>query len=663
MAELSLEEKRARRTLELPQQIDLKKQSVEVEGEKNIRVNPVVEGKPLISVFYDDCTTLHEAFKRGLKVSDNGACLGWRPGPEKPYRWVTYNHVYKRACDFGAGLTIIGCPAGQETFIGIYSQNRIGWTIAEQACNSYSMVVVPLYDTLGPEACTHIINQCDITTVVCDTPKKIELLVNRADDTPSLKRIILMDDFTDEDTKKATEKNIDVLQFREIETLGRNNPQDVQPPSPDHIATVCYTSGTTGLPKGALISHGNIIAVVSGTLASKGEFLLFGPEDVYISYLPLAHIYEKFVQAMLFMHGCKIGFFSGDIKELTNDIQELKPTIFPLVPRLLNRLYDKITAGVAEKKPIIRKLFALALKKKEEELRRGIIRNNGVWDKLLKKPRQSLGGRVRMMTIGAAPVSPKILTFARCIFGCYFIEGYGQTECAGCCTATLMNDTVAGHVGAPLPCFEVKLDDVAEMEYYASNSQGEVCLRGPAVFKGYYKEPEKTADTLDQDGWLHTGDVGQWLPNGTLKVIDRKKHIFKLSQGEYIAPEKIENAYTRSPFVAQTFVYGESLKSTLVGVVVPDPEVLPKWAESKGIKGDMEYLCQNEEIKRTILTSLQNIGKEGGLKSFEQVKDIFLSAEMFTIENELLTPTMKSKRPALKKHFQSQIDTMYEKLT
>lgn len=221
---------------------------------------------------------------------------------------------------------------------------------------------------------------------------------------------------------------------------------------------------------------------------------------------------------------------------------------------------------------------------------------------------------------------------------------------------------VLGHVGVPLACNHVKLEDVPDMNYFSVNNEGEICIKGTNVFKGYLKDPEKTEEALDKDGWLHTGDIGRWLPNGTLKIIDRKKNIFKLAQGEYIAPEKIENIYIRSRAVLQIFVHGESLRSSLVAVVVPDPEALPSFAAKIGVKGSFEELCQNQVVKEAILEDLLKIGKESGLKSFEQVKSIFLHTEQFSIENGLLTPTLKAKRAELSKYFQSQINSLYENI-
>ncbi|XP_077868150.1 long-chain-fatty-acid--CoA ligase 1-like, partial [Saccoglossus kowalevskii] len=537
------EEAHLRKVLGLPSKINVRLQSVQLPGNERIHVNPMVKGKPLVESFFPGVNNLHDVFKHGIKLSDNGPCLGYRPSGTQPYYWVTYEHVYDRAKRFGAGLISTGCPVGQNSHIGIYSQNRIGWNITEQACYMYSMVTVALYDTLGIEACTHIINQCEMTTVICDVVKKAHTLLDVVDKTPSLKRIVVMDRFSDEDVQAAKQKQVELLAFRDVEIQGENNPHDLKCPSPEDTATICYTSGTTGLPKGAILTHSNYLAVISAWMTMKGVDVVYSPSDVYISYLPLAHVYERFVQAVLFLHGCKIGYFRGDVKTLMDDIKELRPTFLCLVPRLMNRIYDKIMSGVAAKSWLVRRLFFFALKRKEMELQKGIIRNNGIWDSFFKKMRQSLGGRVKTITSGAAPISPQIMTFCRAVFGCIIMEGYGQTECTCVTSISLPTDTSAGHVGCIVPCFEVKLEDVPEMEYFAAKNQGEICMRGPGVFKGYYKDPAKTAETIDKNGWLHSGDIGQWLSRGELKVIDRKKHIFKLAQGEYIAPEKIENVY------------------------------------------------------------------------------------------------------------------------
>ncbi|CAD1472055.1 unnamed protein product, partial [Heterotrigona itama] len=223
-------------------------------------------------------------------------------------------------------------------------------------------------------------------------------------------------------------------------------------------------------------------------------------------------------------------------------------------------------------------------------------------------------------------------------------------------------DHVPQHVGPPVPCCCIKLVDVPEMDYFTKKNQGEVCVKGTNVFVGYFKDPERTIEVIDEFGWHHTGDVGMWLPNGTLKIIDRRKHTFKLSQGEYIVPEKIESIYLRSQYVHQVFVHGESLKSCVVGIVIPDVDVVKCWAVENGIPGTLSVLCANPQVKQLIMDDMLSWGKEAGLKSFEQVKDIYLHPDPFSVQNGLLTPTLKMRRPQLKEYFKPQIEDLYRHL-
>ncbi|XP_032429872.1 long-chain-fatty-acid--CoA ligase 5 [Xiphophorus hellerii] len=613
----------------------------------------------LMSYRYNDAKTLYEVFQRGLRVSGNGPCLGYRK-PGKPYQWLKYKQVSDRAQYLGSGLLHKGLKPNSETFIGIFAQNRPEWIIGEMACYTYSMVAVPLYDTLGPEALVFIINQAGISTVLCDNQKKAEtlLLNHEKGQTPVLKTVALMDSFSPELIERGKKCGVDIVSMEDMETLGKNNLQKPVLPKPEDLSIVCFTSGTTGNPKGAMLTHENVVADAAAVLKTFESSLVPIPEDVSISFLPLAHMFERIVQTVMYGAGARVGFFQGDIRLLPDDMKTLQPTVFPVVPRLLNRLYDKIQSGATS--PFKKWLLKFAAESKYAEVKDGIVRKNSIWDKLIfHKVQESLGGRVRMMVTGAAPISPSVLSFLRAALGCQIFEGYGQTECAAACTFTLPGDATAGHVGVPLPCNFVKLVDVEEMNYFASNGEGEVCIKGTNVFKGYLKDPEKTEEVLDKDGWLHTGDIGKWLPSGVLKIIDRKKNIFKLAQGEYIAPEKIENVYVRCSPVAQVFVHGDSLQSSLVAIVVPDADVLPGFAKSLGIQGAIEELCKNTEIKKAIVTDMTKLGREAGLKSFEQVKDVHLHPELFTIENGLLTPTLKAKRAELKELFQPQIDKLY----
>ncbi|KAK3524537.1 hypothetical protein QTP70_029847, partial [Hemibagrus guttatus] len=840
---------------------DLLHQSDEVEGGGH---RSMLVDKPFTR-YYEDTKTLYEAFQRGLHITGDGPFLGSRL-PNQPYKWLSYQEVITRAEYLGSGLLSQGCQPNSTQFIGVFAQNRPEWIISELACYTYSMVVVPLYDTLGPDAIRYIINTAEISTVICDKPEKAKVLLDNVERqrTPTLKKVILMDPFDIKLVEQGKKCGVHIQALKDVEALGQEHYRKpvprvfclpvmfaflslnfyfYLPPRSEDLSIICFTSGTTGNPKGVMLTHGNIVADFSGFLKATDKVISPNQDDVLISFLPLAHMFERLIEAVVYCHGGRIGFFQGDIRLLSDDMKVLRPTIFPVVPRLLNRMYDKdsthqlyakaekcefhknsitflgyvisqqgvevdpkkhpfstrahsasidcacsdpveprggdtvgpgqqtltidlssyqiicallsafpgldkltIPAGLLEplpiphrpwshmavdfvtdlpssgghnmillaidrfskacrlvplkglptametatthtyglpedivldrgpqfmsqiftqaNTPVKRWLLNFAAKKKGEEVSSGIIRNDSIWDKIFfSKIQASLGGNLRMVITGAAPTSPTVLSFLRAALGCQVYEAYGQTECTAGCTFTTPGDWTSGHVGAPLPCNLIKLVDVPEKNYFTSKGKGEVCVKGPNVFKGYLKDPVMTAETLDPEGWLHTGDIGQWLPNGTLKIIDRKKHIFKLAQGEYISPEKIENIYIRSEPVSQLYVHGDSLQSCLVGIVVPDPEVMPSWAQKRGIGGCYDDLCKNVELKKAILDDLVSLGKAGGLHSFEQVKDIYIHNEMFSIENGLLTPTLKAKRPELKEYFKMQIEHLYGNIT
>uniref|UniRef100_A0A7N9AVB7 Long-chain-fatty-acid--CoA ligase n=1 Tax=Mastacembelus armatus TaxID=205130 RepID=A0A7N9AVB7_9TELE len=588
---------------------NLLQQSEVVPHEDGGRRSMMGDRSKLLTHYYDDARTLYEVFQRGLHIS---------------------------------GLLHQGCQPNPSQFIGVFAQNRPEWIISELACYTYSMVVVPLYDTLGPDAIRFIINTAEITTVICDKVEKAQVLLDNKErkETPGLQRIILMDSFDSVLVERGKGCNIHVQAMQEVE-----------PPAPDDLSIVCFTSGTTGDPKGVMLTHGNVVADFAGFLKVTDVIISPNQDDCLISFLPLAHMFERLIESVVYCHGGRVGFYQGDIRLLPDDMKALRPTIFPVVPRLLNRMYDKIFSQANT--PLKRWLLNFAAKRKSAEVCRGIIRSDSIWDKIFfSKIQNSLGGRLRMIITGAAPTSPSVLGFLRAALGCQVYEAYGQTECTAGCTYTTPGDWTPGHVGAPLPCNLIKLVDVPEKNYFASKGEGEVCVKGPNVFKGYLKDPVRTAETLDANGWLHTGDIGKW-----------KKHIFKLAQGEYISPEKIENIYIRSEPVAQLYVHGDSLQSCLVGIVVPDPEVMPEWAKKKGMLGTYMDLCKNTELKKAILEDLVRLGKASGLHSFEQVKNIYVHNELFSIENGLLTPTLKAKRPELKEFFKKKIDELYSSIS
>ncbi|KAI2661319.1 Long-chain-fatty-acid--CoA ligase 6 [Labeo rohita] len=580
---------------------DLQAQSIPVQGDQSCRRSALLKDDNLLEFYYDDTKTVYDMFQRGLRIAERAQVLG-------------------------SGLLAKGCKPNPQQYVGIFAQNRPEWVIAELACYTFSMALVPLYDTLGLEAMVHILNLAEISMVICDKEDKAESLLKNKEKgvTPTLSCLVLFNPFS---------------------------------------AALLERGRKCDKPKGAMITHGNIASNTSSVIKILEGYFVIRQEDVSISYLPLAHMFERMIQVSMFCHGARVGFYQGDISLLMDDIKTLKPTFFPVVPRLLNRIYDKILGSVTS--PLRRVILHYAIRRKQAELSSGVVRNNSLWDRLifnkiqacifyintkaaviekvLKCPLASLGGNLRFILTASAPISPTVLSFLRATLGCLIFEGYGQTECTAGCTFSMPGDWSAGHVGAPLPCAMVKLTDIPDMNYYAKNGEGEICIRGHSVFRGYLKDEERTGEALDADGWLHTGDVGQWLP------------------GEYIAPEKIENVYTRCVPVLQVFVHGDSLQSFLIGVVVPDPEVFVDWAKERGIVGSYEELCQNPDVKKAVLEDMTAVGKEAGLKSFEQVKDLYLHPEMFSVSNGLLTPTLKSKRVDLRRVFSEQIAQMYSK--
>ncbi|KAL1139986.1 hypothetical protein AAG570_006963 [Ranatra chinensis] len=464
------------------------------------------EGR-FISYLTEDAKTLYEAFRRGAKVSNNGPCLGWREGVTKPYMWMHYNETLLRARNLGSGLVSMGLPPSSTTFVGIYSQNCPEWIITEQAAYCYSMVIIPLYDTLGPDACAYIINQAGISVVVCENDDKCNMLLDRSP--RCLKKLIVIKEARPATKQRAKNRGVEITRFEEIEKIGAHKSVPEVPPKPSDLATVCYTSGTTGSPKGVMLTHENVVAGVCAVILQLGDHRPTST-DIMISFLPLAHMLERCCENGLYMVGGAVGFYSGDITHLSDDMKALKPTVTPAVPRLLNRMYDKVMAEV-NSSWLKRFLFNMALSSKQNELKKGIIRRNSFWDLVVfRKVQESMGGRLRLMVVGSAPLAGNVLTFSRCALGCIIVEGYGQTECCAPITLTIQGDPVPEHVGPPVACCCVKLVDVPEMEYFAVSNQGEICVKGTNVFQGYYKEQEVT--TIDGSGWHHTGDIGQWLP-------------------------------------------------------------------------------------------------------------------------------------------------------
>ena len=406
-----------------------------------------------------------------------------------------------------------------------------------------------------------------------------------------------------------------------------------------------YTSGTTGDSKGVKMTHNMVIKQAMTGL----ETLDVEEGDAIISYLPYPHSFEQILFSVALLKKLKIGYYRGDPLKLVEDCAILQPAFFPSVPRLYTRIYSKIKGNFDAQTGCKKFLIERGLASKIAALQLDGSVTNGCYDKIVfGKVAALLGGKVKLMATGSAPIDKGVLDFLKVSFSCPIIEGYGLTESAtGGCT-TKPEDPVAGHVGGPREGCKLRLRDVPDMEYLSTDKpypRGEICMKGPALFTGYYKRPDKTAESFDSEGWYLTGDVGMIYPNGSVKIIDRSKNIFKLSQGEYIAPEKLENVFVMSSMIAQSFVYGDSLKNCLVAIVVPEEAHVKAWCEANG-ESDA---YGNADFKKEILDDILNLAKVNKLSGLEKPKEIFLSNEPFSIENDILTPTFKLKRNIAKK--------------
>lgn len=642
------------------------------EGENWVVRRSVKSERALVETFPgdDQTRTLYDVFERAVDLYPKKPYLGWRDSGEDAYKWITYAEVAAARNALGSGLCALGVHPKDR--VGLYSHNSVDWMILDSAIHAYGMTAVPLYDTLGPDTVEYISNHAELTVIGCSI-HTVEKLYPVLSSCPTVKVVVVYDTRPHQrlpEKPAGCPSSLCVRTIDRVQALGYKQPKPHTPPSPDDIALINYTSGTTGTPKGAVLTHRALVANVAGSSMVVDPVLRSMSEYRHISYLPLAHIYERFNVTLITYKGGSIGFYRGDVLLLLEDVEALQPTTFASVPRLYNRIYDKVMAQIATANPVARKLFWTAYNYKRAHILGGDLGGGPLgtfFDALVfSKIRAKLGGQVRMLSSGASPISSEVFLFLRICFGPNVLEGYGMTETACLITLTHPGDSTMGHVGAPIPSCEVKLEDIPEMNYSNNDvpyPRGEICVRGPILFSGYLKNPEATAETIDEDGWLHTGDVGMWLPGGRLKIFDRKKSIFKLAQGEYISPEKIEGIYGRSPFVLQAFVYGDSLKAQLVAVVIPDPEYVIPWARQRNLSEDINQLCISPVLQATVMKSMQEEARSAGLKGFEQAAAIRLSPNPLSVENGLLTPTFKVKRNQAKAAFDDLINDMYSSIS
>ena len=656
-------------------------------GETGILRNPNVANTELRETHHLGCKTVWEAFEINLiKKRHKNNFIGYRKkikkdDLEKKYSWITYEQANETLINFSRGLNILNlCPLIKFEdeqpfrFLGIYSRNKKEWLLSYLGAMRDSITIVTIYETLGDKAVEFILEQSQVTTIVIEIKaiKKIYELAKR-NKTFKLKNLLVIDKEDDEDTCK----NLEMLGFiiypwEYVVQIGKEKGANIQlkKPEPEDISIINYTSGTTGLPKGVKVSH-NSIVVNTDVIEVIGLYPT--PNDVYLSYLPYAHIMETLIITVVFNHGVQVGIYNGNAGKLQEDFELLRPTAICAVPRIFQRIYDGINNKLKNESTLVKKIFETAMKIKIKDYNEtGILKNILLDNLIFRKVRNSFGGRLRFMLVGSAPVEPEILNFLRCALSCEVVEGYGQTEDIAGVLLTRTFDPVTQHLGGPGFSCEIKLRDVPELGYTSqttddkgrSRPSGELMVRGPIIFKGYFRDKEKTKETIDEEGWMHSGDIATIIPEhgNALRIVDRVKNIFKLQQGEYISPEKIENILMGDKYIDQIFIYGDTLQHYLIAFIYPTKEEIIKLLQTKfnGIKEDnYKNYFDNEDIKNEIIKDIDTYGRKNDLKGFELPKKIYLCKEPFSIENQIITPTLKIRRHQAKKFFAKEINKLY----
>ncbi|KAK0705002.1 hypothetical protein B0H67DRAFT_592918 [Lasiosphaeris hirsuta] len=647
---------------------------------------------PLLETYDPTEQTIHDLFEASVARVPSTRCLGWRPwNPttktwEPKYVWMTYSEVAERRKNFGAGIIEVHKQLGitnDKYGVGLWAQNRPEWQITELALLSQSLWPVSLYETLGPETSEYIINHGALPSIVCSV-NHIPTLLKLAPRVPSLKVVISLDPLdAGEPTGQsklsllnasAAELGIRILSIQDVEAIGAKSGRAMRPPQRDDILTINYTSGTTGDPKGVLLTHANGVAGISAARANE----TVRPGDVHLSYLPLAHIYGRMADQTALAEGASIGYFHGDIAALVEDMKLLRPTALMSVPRLFNRINSAIQAATIEADGVKGRLSRHVIETKKANMQLGPgkgYNTHFLYDKIwTPKVLKAVGlDRARSMVSGSAQLDPDVHVFLRAAFGNNFVQGFGMTESYAVGTVQYPNDFTTGNIGPPCPSVELCIESVPDYEYTVDDKphpRGELLMRGPIIFQEYYKNPTETAKAIESDGWFHTGDIVEVDNMGRFKIIDRKKNVLKLAQGEYISPERIENVYLGSSnLLAMAFVHGDPKESSLVAVFGIDPvhfapyasRILKKTVEADDRAG-LKTAANDPRVKGTFLKLLDQIGKSHKFNNFEKVRNCFLDIEPFTIENELLTPTLKLKRPQTTRAFRNEIDRMYEEL-
>jgi len=583
--------------------------------------------------------TLADLLVRSAEMYGSRPAVRFREGDA----WVdrSFQQVLDTVKPLALGLVALGVEKGDR--VSILGNTRPEWTYFDYAALSIGATVVPIYQTNSPEECAYVLENSDAKVVIVENEEQLAKIREVRAGLPQLEQVVMMvgdaDDVLSAAELAAKGGEVDDAVFEER----------IAAVTPADICTFIYTSGTTGPPKGCIISHGNyraMLDMVNGTSVIEGE-------DVTYLYLPLAHSFALLIQLSSFDLGATIAYWQGDPNKIMPDLAELKPTYFPSVPRIFEKIYTAANSGMEKEGGLKKAIFDWSIKvgrRMRETERAGrkpgwlLQREYAFADKkVLSKIRGLFGGKLRLAISGAAPINPDILRFFDAA-GVLVVEGWGMTETSTGATVAASDDFKFGTIGKPFPGCEVKIAD-----------DGEILVKGPNVFQGYHKNPEATAETI-VDGWLHTGDIGEIDAEGFIKITGRKKDIIITAGGKNITPANLEAEIRQHQLVSQCVVVGDR-RPYLVALVTLDPEEAVAYAKEHGLPEDPAQLATNPEIRKVVEGHVEEINKR--FARVEQVKKVAILPRDLSQEGGELTPTLKVKRAVVTQKHEREIEELY----
>jgi long-chain acyl-CoA synthetase len=628
--------------------IDLAHQSVEVPAGSGIYRDARFPDR-FLTEFIPGTNSFYDYFEKATTAHADRPCYGTRTADG--FQWVTYGQFRTRVLNTASGMVHAGVAPGGH--VGIYAKNRLEWQIVSEACHQQGMVSCALYDTLGAESSVFIANHAELDAL-CFAAESFDKVVSITQQCPRIRVLIQFEPLTAAQVAQVP-SHARLFSLADVESQGTLAPIPSHPVAGSEISILMYTSGSTGDPKGVAFSFNNLSAVAAGVLSHLQPVT---SEEVFLSFLPLAHILERACEFALFGLGAQVGFWSGDVKLLTKDIAALRPTLFAAVPRVYDRIYDGIRSEVAKAGGLKQKVFEFAYQAKLHALKNGYT--TAPYDALVfNAVRAKFGGRMRQLLSGGAPLRASVQEFMAVVVAPIAI-GMGLTETSASAMCSYPEDMHVGRVGPPVPSTEIRLVDVPEMDYFVKDGAGELWIRGPAVTRGYYRNEAATRESWTEDNWFKTGDIARRDPDGAFLIVDRKKNIVKTAQGEYVALEKVEGVMAQVKSAMMVWAYADSEQPFIVAVIVANPEEFTaKYGAEASTPEGLARLCASEDVRKAVLADMEKVGRASGLTSLEIPKRVHIEPNQWTVESQLITPTMKPSRPKLRKHYQSIINKLY----